>query len=81
MTDSTPSKDNLTEVDCSSDGLPRVLTTAQATQFLWNQTGRSADARLYRARTSGLLTSKKLSGRHWWTLVALKKYADLYQDK
>jgi hypothetical protein len=57
-----------------SDGeLPRLLTTAQATDYLWSKVSRSASARLYRAAADERITSKRLSGRHWWPLSDLQK--------
>jgi len=55
--------------------MPRLLTTAEATEYLWNKKGRSAAARLYRAAADERITSKRLSGRHWWPLTALQKLA------
>jgi len=60
--------------------MPRLLTTAEATQFLWNKQGRSAAARLYRAATDNKISSKRLSGRHWWPLKALQDFVAKTED-
>jgi hypothetical protein len=65
----------MTLILSKTEGLPRLLTTEQATEYLWGEKGRSAAARLYRAATSERITSKRLSGRHWWPLTALQKLA------
>jgi len=64
-------------VNATSSGqdLPRLLTTREATKYLWNQDSHTARSRLYNARTAGRINSVKLCGRHWWQLSALKKLA------
>jgi len=59
----------------TSKDYPRLLTTQEATEYLWNQSGRSASARLYRAYRDGRIQSKRLCGRHWWPLKTLREYA------
>lgn len=70
----------MTSMPSNNGDLPRLLTTAEATQFLWSKTGRSAAARLYRAAADQRITSKRLSGRHWWPLSALQKLAGETED-
>ena len=65
----------MTSLTSSKGGWPRLLTTAQASEYLWNEVGRTYSARLYRAAKDGRLTPKTLSGRHWWPLSALQKFA------
>jgi len=64
----------------SNDDMPRLLTTAEATKYLWNKEGRSMAARLYRAAADKRITSKRLSGRHFWPLSALQKLAGESED-
>ena len=58
----------------NEEGLPRLLTTSEATEYLWNKTGRTASQRLYRALASGRIQSKVFSGRHWWPLTSLRQF-------
>ena len=65
----------------SSENLPRLLTTSEACEFLWNKTGRTYAARLYRAAQDERIKSKRISGRHWWPLVNLKMLAEELADE
>ena len=56
-------------------GPARLLTTAEATEYLWNKTGRTASQRLYRALKAGRIQSKVMSGRHFWPLTTLRTWA------
>jgi hypothetical protein len=62
----------MTSTPSNNGDLPPLLTTAEATQFLWGKSGRSAAARLYRAAADKRIASIRLSGRHWWPLKNLE---------
>jgi hypothetical protein len=70
----------MTLILSKTEGLPRLLTTEQATEYLWGEKGRSAAARLYRAAADQRITSKRLSGRHWWPLKSLQKLSGEAED-
>ncbi len=56
------------------ENLPRLLTTKEATEYLWNNSGRVFAQRLYRAMKKGTIKSVRLSGRHWFPLTSLQEF-------
>lgn len=70
----------MTSIPSNTEAMPRLLTTEQACEYLWNKKGRSMSARLYRAVADERITSKRLSGRHWFPLTALQKFAGETED-
>ena len=70
----------MTSIPSNDGDMPRLLTTAEATKYLWNKEGRSAAARLYKAAADQRITSKRLSGRHWWPLKSLQKLSGEAED-
>ena len=61
--------------DGNRTGSKRLLTIAEACEFLWNRQDRTAKARLYRAIADGRVESTRWSGRHWLRLADLKAIA------
>ena len=64
------------------ENLPRLLTMKEASEYLWNKSGKTCTTRLKRAMEKGTIKSVRFSNssRHWFPLTSLQEFVGEKQD-